>query len=185
MTAGTAQVLEIAFGALQIVLLTVNAWLLWKYVKSTAHIEQEAVEQSKIATRQADISQQQAKFAADQLEGSSRPVLVMRNATALNLELANVGNGPALNIQWWIWPEEGAPGSFEAPTGRIGFIAVGTSEALPEGPMALQHPTRKIWCRYSSVGGSIYISECLLKRNVTNKVWYEVQFYPELSDSNV
>jgi hypothetical protein len=176
---------EVVLGSLQIGLLVINALLLWKYVKSTAHIEQVAVEQAKIATRQADISQQQARFAADQLEGSFRPVLVMRNATALNLELANVGNGPALNIQWWLWPEEGAPGSFESPSGRLGFIAVGTSEALPEGPMALQHPTRKIWCRYSSISGTIYISECFLKRNDTNKVWYEVKFYPELSNADV
>ena len=180
MTTEMAHCLEVIFAGLQVLLLVVNAILLWRYVKSTAHIESAAVEQAKTAARQADIAAQQARLGADQLEGASRPVLVMRNATALNLELANVGNGPALNIQWWLWPEESdGPGSLQAPHGRLGFIAAGAAEALPEGPLALQHPSRKIWCRYSSVSGSMYRSECFLKSDTMIKVWYEVKFYPE------
>lgn len=180
MTEDSFRILQLVFAGGQIILLAVNAWLLWKYVKSTAHIESAAVEQAKIAAHQADISAQQAKLAADQLEGASRPVLVMRNATALNLELANVGNGPALNIQWWLWPQDSdGPGSLEAPSGRLGFIAPGASEALPEGPMSLRNSSRKILCRYSSVSGSMYRSECFLKSNTMNKVWYEAKFYPE------
>jgi len=180
MTTDTAHHLEVVFAGLQVLLLVVNAVLLWKYVKSTAHIESAAIEQAKIAARQADIAARQARLGADQLEGASRPVLVMRNATALNLELANVGNGPALNIQWWLWPEDSdGPGSLQAPHGRLGFIAAGAAEALPEGPLALQHPSRKVWCRYSSVSGSMYRSECFLKSDIMIKVWYEVKFYPE------
>jgi hypothetical protein len=85
---------EQAFRFWQIGLLALNALLLWRYVVSTRQIEKAAIQQAKTSARQADISAQQAKFAADQLEGASRPVLVMRNATSLNLELANVGNGP-------------------------------------------------------------------------------------------
>jgi hypothetical protein len=84
------------------------------------------------------------------------------------------------NIQWWLWPEESdGPGSLQAPHGRLGFIAAGAAEALPEGPLALQHPSRKIWCRYSSVSGSMYRSECFLKSDTMIKVWHEVKFYPE------
>jgi hypothetical protein len=180
MTEDSFRILELVFAGLQVILLALNAWLLWKYVRSTANIESAAVEQARIAVRQADIAAQQARLGADQLEGASRPVLVMRNATALNLELANVGNGPALNIQWWLWPEDSdGPGSLQAPHGRLGFIAAGAAEALPEGPLALQHPSRKIWCRYSSVSGSMYRSECFLKSDTMIKVWYEVKFYPE------
>jgi hypothetical protein len=171
---------EQAFRFWQVGLLALNALLLWRYVISTRRIEKAALEQSKTAARQADIAARQARLGADQLEGASRPVLVMRNATALNLELANVGNGPALNIQWWLCSEDSdGPGSLQAPHGRLGFIAAGAAEALPEGPLALQHPSRKIWCRYSSVSGSVYRSECFLKSDTMIKVWYEVKFYPE------
>lgn len=174
------QIAEMIFALMQLALLAINAWLLWKYVLSTQQIEHAATEQAKMAARQAEISAQQAEFAADQVEGASRPVLALHNATALNLELANVGTGPALNIQWWIWPEDQeGPGSLEAPAGRLGFIAAGTSRELPYSPMVLRNPPRKILCRYESVGGVIYRSEGFLKSDSMKGVWYELKCYAE------
>src|SRR5689334_8055066 len=67
MTTDTAHHLEVVFAGLQVLLLVVNAVLLWKYVKSKAHIESAAIEQAKITARQADIAARQARLGADQL----------------------------------------------------------------------------------------------------------------------
>ena len=112
---------EQSFRLWDVILLALNAILLWLYVMSTRKIERAANEQAKTSARQADISAQQAKLAAEQVEGASRPVLAL-GGDALHLAWINIGNGPALNIQWWVWPEEQeGPVSLEAPAGRIGF----------------------------------------------------------------
>lgn len=156
---------EICLLILQAVLLIVNIILLWCYVKSTRGIEKAAA--------------QQAKTSADQVEGSSRPVLVVAG-DALHLALANIGNGPALNIQWWVWPEQqGWPGSLEAPAGRIGFIEADKSRELPHAPDFLINPPRTILCRYQSVGGIMYRSEGSIKRDSMVGVWYDHKFSRE------
>jgi hypothetical protein len=81
---------EIFLLVVQCILLAINAILLWRYVISTRGIE--------------EASTQQAKISADQLESSSRPVLAL-SGDALKLALENIGNGPALNIEWWVWPQ--------------------------------------------------------------------------------
>jgi len=165
MTENSYRCWEIFLLALQVMLLIINAMFLWRYVISTRGIEKASV--------------QQAEVSADQLEGSSRPVLVL-SGDALKLALANIGNGPALNVQWWVWPEEqGWPNSLEAPAGRIGFIEVGKSGELPHAPAFLTNPPRKVICRYESVGGITYRSEGTIKRDSMVGVWYDQKFSRE------
>jgi hypothetical protein len=79
-----------------------------------------------------DQSALSARIASEQLEGSSRPcVLVLEDAdelrefSARNLILQNIGSGPALNIRWRLsaWSEWGtapalSPGGFVRPALR-------------------------------------------------------------------
>jgi hypothetical protein len=156
---------EIFLLVVQCILLAINAILLWRYVISTRGIE--------------EASTQQAKISADQLESSSRPVLAL-SGDALKLALENIGNGPALNIEWWVWPQgQDWPGSLEAPSGRMGFIDVDKSGELPHAPAFLTNPPRKVICRYESVGGIVYRSEGSIKRDSMVGVWYDQKFYRE------
>lgn len=174
---------EQSFRLWEVCLLALNAILLWLYVMSTRKIERAANEQAKTAVRQADISARQARLAAEQVEGASRPVLAL-GGDALHLAWVNIGNGPALNIQWWVWPEEQeGPGSLEAPAGRIGFIEARQSTAVPYAPAFLINPRRKMICRYKSVGGATYRSEGSLNSDTMVGTWYEHKFSPEPRDS--
>ena len=165
MTENTYRCWEIFLLVVQCIFLAINAILLWRYVISTRGIE--------------GASAQQAKISADQLESSSRPVLVL-SGDALKLALKNIGNGPALNIEWWVWPEgPDWPGSLEAPSGRMGFINVDKSGELPHAPAFLTNPPRKVICRYESVGGIVYRSEGSIKRDSMVGVWYDQKFYRE------
>jgi|SRR5882724_2876994 len=160
---------EQAFRFWQVGLLAVNALLVWAYVISTRSIQ-------KAAIRQAEISEQQAVLSAAQIEGLSRPILVVRD-TETDLHLVNIGTGPALGIKWWYWPEDNpSPGSKEAPSGRISFLEVRQSYSIHEHPDFLLNPRRKIICMYESVGRVSYISECFQKRDTMVGKWYDHKF---------
>src|SRR5205085_12097757 len=93
------------FELTQLILLTINAALFWKYVKSTDKIKDAALSQANTALQQASSAAEQARYAADQVEGASRPVLVL-DGDGTKLRLVNVGTGPALNVKWWLGPTE-------------------------------------------------------------------------------
>jgi len=71
MAENTYRCWEIFLLVVQCILLTINAILLWRYVISTRGIE--------------EASAQQAKISAEQLESSSRPVLVEWRCSQIGL----------------------------------------------------------------------------------------------------
>lgn len=168
---------EDVFRWAQSILLGVNAVLVWVYIHSTRAIQKSAAEQARTAARQVEVSAQQAKLAEDQVEGASRPVITLHNVNSLNLLLQNIGNGPALNIKWWVWPsDDEIPGSLEAPDGRVGFIEAGKAWETSYTPAVLTNPPRKIICFYESVGGATYRTDFWIRRDSMAGVWNEHKF---------
>jgi hypothetical protein len=129
----------------QALLLFASAILVLLYVRSTIQIERAAVRQSQIA--------------AAQLEALARPVLVLEG-DANTLALVNTGNGPALEVAWWWWPEANEnPPWPDAPVDRATYIAQQQNQLLRwRTPAELTQGREVVFCRYRSISGTGYIS---------------------------
>ncbi|HEU5415376.1 MAG TPA: hypothetical protein VFW31_16535 [Candidatus Angelobacter sp.] len=126
--------------------------------------------------KQAEIAASQTILSAEQLEGASRPILVLQEVTG-DLTLANIGTGPALSIKWWLWPEEDdRPGSLEAPAGRVSFIEPRQRCKIGLPAYAVANPRRKIVCFYEGVSGKLYRSDSFQKQDTMVGRWYEHKF---------
>jgi len=153
----------------QLILLVVNALLVWRYVSSTEKIKDAAVQQANSAS-------EQARHAADQVEGVSRPVIVIDGNSSI-MALLNIGNGPALNLKWWVWSTDVAnlpwPG---APTGRLPYLESRQKRELVTSNDILG---QKLLVRYESASGRRYRSEGLLHRDTMVGEWFEHSVFEE------
>lgn len=161
-----------AFEITQLFLLVVNAGLIWKYVASTEQIKSAAISQAKSLSEQTQSAREQAKAAADQVEGASRPVLVL-GFRENELAVFNWGNGPALNVKYWLWPVDSEklpwPG---APHHRETFIEKNNHRGLPYPPSRLLSHASRVIARYESASGRHYRSEGFYRKDSTGE-WYE------------
>ena len=157
-------ILQTVIFAGQLVFLFLSAVYARRYVDRTKELIAAAAEQARIST--------------DQIEGQSRPVLVIRATT--KVELVNVGNGPALNVEWWPWPEhEGPPlPARNAPSGRIPFIEPGAARDVLDLDWIMRRNSKLvIW--YKSCSGREYRTDGYLRQDTMIGVWTNVEIVEE------
>ncbi|HXE90475.1 MAG TPA: hypothetical protein VNK82_05865 [Terriglobales bacterium] len=126
------EIQTLIFGG-QLLLLAASVHYAKRYVESTERIKEAAIQQSKVS--------------ADQVESMSRPVLVMK-AEGTTVQLVNVGTGPALNVEWWPWPEQHPEGralpARNAPSGRHPYIESHTARETGVNQATLMAQKAKI-----------------------------------------
>jgi len=130
----------------QCILLVVNAWFVWSYLRETTRLRiaaerQVTASQSQVKASQGQVAASQSQATAafqqlaairhqtavaqDQLEGQIRPAIVAR-ANRYGIELVNIGSGPALHVQLSPVNKGQAafvkPGFFEGTTDPIPFL---------------------------------------------------------------
>jgi hypothetical protein len=158
---------------LQVVLLAVNAGLIFKYLRATERIAgtnqkqvQASVDQMKVSQEQLRASWRQVAAANDQLEAQIRPAVVINVRPAPHsLELINVGTGPAIDLI--LSPtKRGSAGSGqtsaqEAFDDDIAYIEVGGHQATSirtqlAGVGGSVLNGRSLQCEYKSLSGRTY-----------------------------
>ncbi len=133
------QIGDFIVSALALIISGVALWYLRKYVQSTEGIEEAAAEQTRI-------SHELVKAANEQSEGLSRPAVVAaklradadpslstRSKRRYMLTLKNIGNGPALSVQWGIQEQSSeAPDSNSFLSGELPYIEPSQREDVEE-----------------------------------------------------
>jgi hypothetical protein len=142
------------FEKMQLLLLVVNAVLIWFYVKA---------------------ARQQVKVSQYQVEASHRPALVAQHRTTEEVVLVNIGSGPAINVHWWVPDSEWKgkipylePGCNPCPLQIKDWEKIMTNAALKG-----QQDRGRIECSYRSLSGWRYRSICTYELERTS---FSIQF---------
>ncbi len=130
-------------GVSQVLVLIVTALFVWRYLKET--------EKLRLA-------------AQAQVEATFRPAVVALSGGSLesNPKLENIGNGPAMNLEWFLVDGE--------LKGKLPIMRMHKPEELPFGgvrplynaasAMGRNQTTATIECSYRSLSGHRYTSTC-------------------------
>jgi hypothetical protein len=144
-----------------------TAFLVWRYVAATNKLVSSSQEQLKTAEKLIHISQRQ-------LEGQSRPALIIQEG-ASGLRLVNLGNGPALGIEWRFKAPSSGPVFSEpsAPVDALSYLEEHQAKDMAFLPGSLVH--KELHCLYRSVSDHHYISVS----RFTEKGTFETEFHAE------
>lgn len=126
-------------GWAQVVVLIITARLVWRYLHETERLREAAQEQ---------------------LEGQIRPAIVVRHGSGDgDLELVNVGKGPALHIRLSTTERGSAGKPGLDPMADPWFVASGDSYQTPiraQGAGIFALNGRSLQCEYTSLSGQTY-----------------------------
>jgi hypothetical protein len=152
-----------------------------KYVQATVGIQKAAVEQTKasqdlvnVGNAQISVSQELLKAANEQSEGLSKPVVFakpkLRDGNFLNIELANIGTGPAIEIGGFVLENTESPQesklAFQWPVPYLEAHQNGDTRVAGAAPGL---PRRNVECSYRSISGRMYVSSTQIdERNLVS-----------------
>jgi predicted RNA-binding protein with TRAM domain len=90
-------------GLLQVIVLSITAYIVWKYTKETERLRLEAQKQVGAAHKQIEVAQQQVAETQRQIEVQQRPFVILtpeaRQGDLKGLKVQNIGNSAAINIR--------------------------------------------------------------------------------------
>jgi hypothetical protein len=141
---------------LQVGLLTVNAGLFVRYLHETTQMRRAA--------------ETQIKVAQEQLEAQAKPALIARvQQNSHIVELINIGNGPALHLEFMSVPRGSSKRETFTGLGSTNHIAfiepkqmqlthVRSREPDVPGTVFLDSSSRSLRCEYRSLSGRVYFS---------------------------
>jgi hypothetical protein len=131
--------------------------LIWRYVRATSRL---------------------VKTSQDQVEGLSRPALVIQEAGGNRLTLVNIGNGPALGIEWRFKDRDSSAVFFESgePVEALSYLEQRQTKAMSFEERTLVN--REMHCLYRSISGQRYLSVS----KFTAKGIFETEFYAETGE---
>ena len=156
-----------------------------KYVKATVGIQKAGAEQTKAsqdlvraAKGQAEMSRELVEASDDQSEGLSKPVITIRGsvpvpdemvllrgqtsarAVGANLELVNIGNGPAIRVHCDLVHRRPAPAPASRHMVEVPYIEAHESIPVPWPRTSLAaDDTCAIECSYDSLSGRAHLSK--------------------------
>ena len=110
----------------------------------------------------------------EQIESQSRPAIVVKEKGE-QLELVNIGNGPALQIEWQLKPSGTAPTFSESqkPIEALSYLEDGQTNFIAVKGITLT--VKELHCLYRSLSGMRYVSVSAF----TEKGTYDTQFHSE------
>jgi hypothetical protein len=109
-----------------------------------------------------------------QVESLSLPAIAVWEADHDHLDLINIGNGPAVAIEWR-FKDRGTPPVFSEslnPVGALSFLEVHTRRSVGLQQSSLVN--RELHCLYRSLSGRRYVSVSTF----TEKETFETRFFP-------
>ena len=149
-----------------------------RLVRTSQGQVQVAQDQLKELEKQLSVSQEQVRTSQRQIESQSKPAIVVKESPATLdtsvLQLVNIGNGPALNVDCWLKVpgldvdfDEKAPPNESLP--YLEQRQVQDSE-ISNHVLA----SHVIHCRYQSISGARYASvSYFTNKEVINSAFYE------------
>lgn len=128
--------------------------LIWRYVAATSRL---------------------VKTSQDQVEGLSRPALVIQEAGGDQLRLVNIGSGPAVGIEWRFKDRPTAAVFSEShePAGALSYLEQRQTQDMPFKEVVIVN--REMHCLYRSISGQRYVSVS----KFTEKGTFETEFHAE------
>src|ERR1700730_13246271 len=102
-------------------------------------------------------SQEQVRASQEQVESQSRPAIVVKEA-GNQFELVNIGNGPALEIEWRLKERGTAPVFAESqnPIAALSYLESRQTKFIAQQSISLVKG--ELHCVYRSLSGRRYLS---------------------------